>query len=178
MSSDELHGLARWRQRFLAPAAFKGPDERWRVAAHLTGDIGVFVEVGANEPVVGSQTYELECKGWRGILVEPLRECAERLRSARAAKVYQVAAGAPEDSGKELPLLVSGGLSTLKSNIKMGVEASEQRLVPIKTLDSILQETGIERIRLSLNRRRGRRARSPQGSFAGPLSAAPYPARG
>lgn len=32
---------------------------------------GFFVEVGANGPFAGSQTWLLEQNGWRGVLVEP-----------------------------------------------------------------------------------------------------------
>src|SRR5215831_11436978 len=76
---------------------------------------GIFVEVGANDPVLLSQTYRLEQLGWNGILIEPLRECADKLRAARRARIYEVAAGAPEDEGRELPLLV-GGPSTLRAS--------------------------------------------------------------
>src|SRR5262249_51963237 len=75
---------------------------------------GVFGEVGANDPVLLSQTYRLEQLGWNGILIEPLRECADKLRAAGRARIYEVAAGAPEDEGRELPLLVAGALSTLR----------------------------------------------------------------
>lgn len=135
-----------WRQRLFAPAAFKGPNEDRRVVEFFAGDIGVFVEVGANEPIAESQTYDLEHKGWSGILVEPLRECVERLRNTRSAKVYGVAAGAPEDCGKELPFLVAGSLSTLQPSIKAGIDANERRLVPVRTLDSMLRESGIEHV--------------------------------
>src|SRR5450432_258161 len=101
-----------WRLLF-SPAALKGSNEDRRILEFFASTSGVFVEVGANEPVVGSQTYELEQKGWDGILVEPLRECVERLRNTRSAKVYEAAAGAPEDCGKKIHLLVAGALSTL-----------------------------------------------------------------
>jgi hypothetical protein len=32
---------------------------------------GFFVEVGANEPRHGSQTWQFEQAGWNGVLVEP-----------------------------------------------------------------------------------------------------------
>ena len=58
---------------------------------------GFFVEVGANHPRDGSQTWLLEQAGWRGILVEPQAAlfqalCQERLRS----KVFRAACSAPE----------------------------------------------------------------------------------
>jgi len=106
----------------------------------------VFVEVGANDPVQLSQTYRLEQLGWSGILIEPLAECADRLRSARRARVYEVAAGAPEDEGRELPFLVAGALSTLQPSTVEDVRFNEIRQVRVRTLDSILAEAGLERV--------------------------------
>jgi FkbM family methyltransferase len=135
-----------WRSHLFTPGATKGPNEDHHVSEFFAGEVGVFVEVGANEPIEGSQTYELERRGWTGILVEPLAECAARLRSMRSARVYQVAAGAPEDCGTRRWLLVAGGLSTLQPRTKLGVEASERRLVEVRTLDSMLRESGVDHI--------------------------------
>ena len=130
-----------------APAVFHGEDEPGQVLAFLGSEPGVFVEVGAFEPVHLSQTFQLETLGWRGILIEPLEEYAERLRLNRRASVYQVAAGAPEDDGCELPLVVAAGLSTLKPSIKqLGAQSTQTRTVKVRTLDSILLEAGIGRI--------------------------------
>ena len=129
-----------------APAIFRRGDETSLVREFFGAEPGVFVEVGANEPVKGSQTYHLEQRGWNGILVEPLAECVDELRRTRAATVFAAAAGAPEDEGKDLPLLVAGGLSTLNSRIKEGVVPTERRMVPIRTLNAMLREAGIERI--------------------------------
>jgi len=127
-----------------APAVLGGQDESERILAFLGGKPGVFVEVGAFDPVELSQTFRLEAAGWDGVLIEPLQEYADRLRSNRRAAVYQVAAGAPEDEGRELPLMVAGGLSTLKSSVKQfGVQPSEVRPVRVRSLDSILAEAGI-----------------------------------
>jgi FkbM family methyltransferase len=123
-------------------------DEREQelIGAFLGDAPGTFVEVGANEPILLSQTHHLERRGWDGILIEPLREYAERLRSGRRARVFQVAAGAPEDEGKTLPLQVAGALSTLASSIVEDVRPSEIRHVSVRTLDSILAEAGLNRV--------------------------------
>jgi FkbM family methyltransferase len=129
-----------------ARAVFRDSSEAALLQAYFDGDRGVFVEVGANDPVVGSQSFSFEQRGWDGLLVEPLAECVQRLKTLRKAKVIEAAAGSPEDEGKELPLLVAGGLSTLSDQIKQLVEPEETRLVPIRTLDSMLAEAGIETI--------------------------------
>jgi FkbM family methyltransferase len=134
--------------RLFSPAVSKGVNEDSRVLDFFADDTGVFVEVGANHPIEGSQTYALEQRGWTGILVEPLSEYAGRLRSERSAQVFEVAAGAPQDAGKRLPFLVahSLSLSTLQPNIKAGFNPQERRLVPVKTLDSMLIDAGFKHI--------------------------------
>lgn len=59
---------------------------------------GYFVEVGANDPVNLSQTWDLEQRGWTGILVEPQPELAAELRR-RSAKVYEAAYSSPRYVG-------------------------------------------------------------------------------
>src|SRR5262245_11222193 len=57
---------------------------------------GFFVDIGANDPQRGSQTWMLEERGWRGILIEPQAQLCERLRQGRPrSQVFQVACGAP-----------------------------------------------------------------------------------
>ena len=79
-------------------------------------------------------------------LVEPLRECAERLRNVRSARVFEFAAGAPADCGKEATLLVLGALSTLLPAVKANVDVSERRLVTVRTLNPMLRESRIEQV--------------------------------
>src|SRR2546430_13246163 len=69
---------------------------------------GFFVDVGANAPQDGSQTFAMESHGWSGVLVEPQPDLAERLRRERRAKVYAVACSAPQNSGKTLTLYLAG----------------------------------------------------------------------
>lgn len=130
----------------VAPAICPGVEEARLIEAFFDGFTGVFVDVGANEPVIGSQSYGLERLGWSGLLVEPLAEYAAKLAAQRTAKVICAAAGAPEDEGKQLPLLVAGGLSTLSAEIKSGVQPSEVRQTPVRTLDSMLAEAGLNRV--------------------------------
>ena len=62
---------------------------------------GFFVEVGANDPTALSQTWFLEQRGWKGVLVEPIPACCEKLRAVRKnSMVCEAAAGAPEQVGE------------------------------------------------------------------------------
>jgi FkbM family methyltransferase len=103
------------------------------------------VDVGANEPEKGSQTWFLEQQGWRGVLVEPQARFAEKLRQARPRSVvFQVACGAPgHPEQMTLYIAESATHSSLGKNL---VEAStkylDTEMVRVMTLDAVLAEAG------------------------------------
>src|SRR5256885_11595604 len=106
---------------------------------------GFFLDVGANEPHKGSQTWILEERGWRGILIEPQGKLCERLRQTRPrSQVFQVACGAP-DAPPEMTLFTaeSSGHSGLVKNL---VDATTNyigtEMVKVMTLDAVLVEAG------------------------------------
>ena len=102
---------------------------------------GYFVDVGANDPVVDSQSYHLEQIGWTGILVEPQPDLAEKLRATRKAKVFACACGAPDDDGKMMRLHVAGVFSSFDPALMVtGVEAEHTVDVSVRSLDGILAE--------------------------------------
>ena len=134
-------------ERLFCRSVIGSGDEGPRILAYLGATPGIFVEVGANHPIVASQTYHLEHAGWTGVLIEPLGDCAERLRASRRAQVFEAAAGPPEDDGKDRPLLLAGPLSTLLPETVEGRGAlRETRHVRVRTLDSMLREAGIRHV--------------------------------
>jgi FkbM family methyltransferase len=111
------------------------------VAAFFGESKGYFVEVGANEPRVRSQTWHLEQAGWNGLLIEPQPDLARELRAMRMAKVFAVACSSPEHGGGTLPLHVAGPLSSLdRRHMAPGAKPETVIEVPIRTLDSVLVE--------------------------------------
>jgi len=119
-------------------------EQEVRLVAAFFGDHrGYFVEVGANEPQLRSQTWHLEQAGWTGVLVEPQPELANKLRASRRARVFAVACSAPEDAGRTLPLHVAGPLSSLdRTQMAPGAAPKMVIEVPVRTLDSVLEEAG------------------------------------
>jgi FkbM family methyltransferase len=110
---------------------------------------GFFLDVGANEPEQGSQTWLLEQQGWQGILVEPQAQLCERLRQGRPrSRVLQVACGAPGHP-PEMPFFVADAPSK-SSLVKNLVEASttyvRTEMVRMMTLDALLAEAGNPRL--------------------------------
>ena len=106
---------------------------------------GFYVDVGANDPVIGSQTYHLEQLGWQGLLIEPLPYLADLLRENRKATVAQFACSAPENHNQKLQFLMAGVYSTLnKAPIAIGANSKAYVEVTCKTLDAILDENGVK----------------------------------
>jgi FkbM family methyltransferase len=118
--------------------------EMQMVADFFGATKGYFVEVGANEPQVRSQTWHLEQAGWTGLLIEPQPDLAAELRAARTAKVFAVACSGPENEGHTMPLHVAGPLSSLdRAGMAPGADPHAVIEVPIRTLDSVLQEAQV-----------------------------------
>jgi FkbM family methyltransferase len=120
-------------------AVFRAEHEQTLVSSYLPVT-GFFVEVGAFHPVALSQTWQLERRGWDGLLIEPIPEHAENLRRERRAQVFEVACGKPEQDGMTLPIYVAGGLSSLR--FRRGPPKS----VPLATLDSLLVRAGVSQV--------------------------------
>tara|TARA_A100001037_G_scaffold241117_1_gene221236 strand:- start:385 stop:1131 length:747 start_codon:yes stop_codon:yes gene_type:complete len=135
----------------LSPAVIRdGSLEVPLVLEYLGDKPGIFVEIGANDPVKDSQTWALEQKGWTGLLVEPLAEKAEQLRQERKAQVEEVACGPPELDGSEAEFHISHKKDALSSlnpdGAKPGHDFAETRNVPVRTLDALVENAGYERI--------------------------------
>lgn len=108
---------------------------------------GIFIEVGANHPTQGSQTWFLEQCGWSGILIEPNPELCKLLCEKRPrSRVFQAAAGAPgQPCEVDLLLGVDSLHSTLAPVLDDPLTGKKVR-VPLRTLNSILAEAGAARI--------------------------------
>jgi FkbM family methyltransferase len=104
---------------------------------------GFFVEVGANEPREISQTYGMEQRGWRGVLIEPQPDLAGALRRERTAQVFAVACSSRANAGSQLTLHLAGGHSSFDEKLNLaGVKPHGAISVPVRTLDDILQDAG------------------------------------
>lgn len=104
---------------------------------------GFFVDVGANDPRQGSQSWHLEQTGWDGVLVEPQPDLAAELRKTRSAKVFAVACSSPQNAGQNLSLHVAGPMSSLdRERMAPGALPEKTIAVPVRTLDDILTEAG------------------------------------
>ena len=77
--------------------------------ARMGGDLSSvrYLDIGAGDPVLGSNTYALYQQGAIGVLVEPIHEQAALLRRARPRDTV-MQAGAAFDAARSGELIVSG----------------------------------------------------------------------
>ena len=115
---------------------------------------GTFVEVGAYDGYTYSNTYGLAQAGWYGLYVEPVRAyadaCRARFRDVPRLQVANVAIGAALG---DIELVVAGPYSTANAESaaeaarnpwsRESFEAGERVVVPMVTLDSLLEERQI-----------------------------------
>ena len=119
-----------------------------RILADVLGkQAGLFVEVGAADGVVGSNTLAFEQLGWTGVLVEADPTAAEQCRQARTSPVVECAVVAPGSPSlatfTRVPQIqqLSGlrpGREVLRRH---GINHVEKVLVACRTLDQVLHDT-------------------------------------
>ena len=119
---------------------------------------GIFLDIGANDPIAPeSQSWHLEDKlDWSGVLVEPNPLFIDKCKKYRPNSISfncaivgdetedQVVLYIPLLDGKEMDVHAGIGKNIDDFNYKKHREIS----VPGRTLNSILQETGIENVDL------------------------------
>lgn len=114
--------------------------EQQLVQAFFGGSKGFYVDVGANDPVLDSQSQHLEALGWTGLLIEPDPDCCDLLRKTRTGTVVEMACSSPENAGKQLQLNRAGPHSTLEDRpIALGAVVRSTVSVQCETLDTILR---------------------------------------
>jgi len=120
----------------------------WRALKHVEN--GFYVDIGAQHPVVDSVSLAFYEHGWRGVHVEPTQQYSTLLRAARPDEsVFQVAIG---NQNERLTFyeFEDTGLSTADAEIARRHQESgfkcRETLVPILSLDALLQQTGAQEI--------------------------------
>lgn len=143
----------------VAPEILRERDEKKLVREYFDNkSSGFFVEVGANEPKTDySQSWHLESQlGWKGILVEPNPELAQKARMERPnSKVFEVAcvSDTNQDSIHLYIPLVDGSEVTGHASIGKNIddfEYTSHRDVKVKaqTLNAVLEELNVKSIDL------------------------------
>jgi FkbM family methyltransferase len=135
-----------------------------KLEAYLDFDKGVFVEAGANDGLTQSNTaYFEQCRGWRGMLVEPIPELAAKCRANRPACIVENCALVPFAAHKNpvamtycgLMSVIDGGWSdpsAEQAHVEIGRKIQEletyQVDVPGRSLSSLLDRHRLSRVDL------------------------------
>ncbi len=136
-----------------------------KLGQYLNFEGGVFVEAGANDGVKQSNTLHFEaCRGWHGLLVEPVPELARKCRLHRPrSKVEAVALVAPTEAGRSVTLryadlmsVIKGGMKTAEEeqkHVEAGIKVQElsdtfEIKVPTATLSGLFDKHGISQVHL------------------------------
>lgn len=131
-------------------ASYANRQEDLEVLKFFGSESGIFVEAGANHPVNCSQTYLLEQKGWRGVLIEPNPELAKLCRELRpASRTFDcalVGPGGPEKVRMRIPGRRSSAAASIVETHGKVLDEDAFFECPARTLDGVLQESGIERM--------------------------------
>jgi FkbM family methyltransferase len=111
---------------------------------------GFFVEVGANHPTELSQTWFLEQRGWRGMLVEALPECCRKLREVRKGSIIcETAVGRPNQVGEAtFQVAEADAWSRLGETLDAGAKQAASITVKVSTLESLCQQNNVPHIDL------------------------------
>jgi FkbM family methyltransferase len=153
-SAFERQGSARYSR-----PALHGMDRK--LDAILDRDRGFFIEAGGHDGYTQSNTYFLErFRGWHGIIVEPMREmAAEARRNRRDARVFQCALAPPDSGAAEIEMEFGDLFTTVRGSraadddwvqggLVLGWRDHRVERVPARTLSSLLDEAGVDRVDL------------------------------
>lgn len=126
---------------------------------HLPFERGFFIEAGANDGFLQSNTYYLErFKGWTGVLVEPIPELYELCRRERPnAQVFNYALVPEGYADSVVPMLYGGLMSVVEgargseeadhahveAGTMLGWDRNYELRVPARTLSSVLEEAAV-----------------------------------
>lgn len=140
-----MQSRANFETRHIQQFSNEPATEKQLVQAFFAGYRGFYVDVGANDPVLDSQSQHLEALGWTGLLVEPDPDCCELLRKTRTGTVIEMACSSPENAGKQLMLNRAGPHSTLEDRpIALGAVVRSTVAVHCETLDTILRSNNAQ----------------------------------
>jgi FkbM family methyltransferase len=114
----------------------------WRALKHIKN--GVYVDIGAQHPLVDSVSKAFYEQGWRGIHIEPVPQYVELLRQDRPDEMVLQVALADVEGTLELNVIPDTGLSTAidtyaqRHQTEHGFQANRIQ-VPVLTLKSALR---------------------------------------
>lgn len=126
----------------------------WRALGHEADGSprrrpGLWVDVGAGDPVAGSVTYAFHLRGWRGINLEPDPDRFAKLAAARPGDVNLQAAAGDSDGTRHFWRIPKAGLTgdpaTIDQHRREG-RVLEPLDVPVHRLAALCEQHGVDDI--------------------------------
>ena len=146
LTPDQISGIANllgsfanWQNRtYTRPEPYGSQDGEDAIIAELFPDVtnGVYVDIGAGDPVSCSNTYQLWERGWRGLLVEPRKDAVYDLCSRRWGDVVYPVAASNMDGWNRLR--IQGSVSSMLAD--WNIEEQTTAWCKIETMRSILEK--------------------------------------
>lgn len=103
---------------------------------------GQCVEVGGFDGVTGSNTYFFEKIGWRCLIVEPMPDFCQKIKSVRKCEIAELAAS---NKAGTVEFYVAAGVETLST-----IEKNDQHFARIKSLsDKAIRKITVKTARLN-----------------------------
>lgn len=133
------------------------------IAQHLSQELGVMVDVGANDGINQSNSLYFERLGWQCLLIEPVGPIYEKCKLNRPlAQIVNAACVAPDYPNSEIELVDVGLMSFVdgarksQDDKRAWIQRGEQLqqivsrpcVAPARTLTSILEEKNLTEIDL------------------------------
>ena len=139
----QITGQSRWRGHMRISYAQNFEDViLWRALHHV--EKGMYIDIGAQDPLVDSVSLTFYKEGWRGVHVEPSPSYASLLRTARPdERVIEAAVGRSEDTATFYDIPDSGLSTTCAENARHHASEGRSvllRIVASRSLASILDE--------------------------------------
>jgi len=105
----------------------------WRALSHV--DCGFYIDIGAHHPTIDSVSLAFYERGWTGIDVEPVPDCAALLREHRP-KNEVVEMALSNNTGKlSLTVVPETGLSTASSALAATMAEDSEKYHDLKVLE-------------------------------------------
>ena len=108
-----------------------------------------YIDVGGAHPVFGNQTYAMYLKGARGVIVEPNPEFVEDIKRLRPEDVCFNCGVGPQNDVMVFYRLNnkyrgSFDINSVNDNINKGYKYLNEVDIKVKTLESIIEESGVD----------------------------------
>lgn len=121
----------------------------WRALHQVTE--GVYIDVGANDPVIDSVTKAFYDRGWSGLNIEPVTAWAERLRQQRSRDITVAVAAGAQHGEQPLYDCPGTGLATLDQHWAQKAAVQRQQplstqMVPVRTVGELCRQHGIHQV--------------------------------